>query len=111
MLSSNQMILSTEEISQTLSMKSTLEVKILNDSKEFASVPAITNGVCAEVHYEGKLSDGSVIDSSLESEEPICFLVGAGRVIKGWDRAILQLKKGQKAQVICPPELAYGERG
>jgi FK506-binding protein 1 len=49
------MILSTEEISQTLSMKSNLEVKILNDSKEFASVPAITNGLFAEVHYEGKL--------------------------------------------------------
>ena len=74
-------------------------------------MPAINNGQFAEVHYEGRLPDGTVFDSSLESEEPICFEVGAGAVIKGWDRALLQLKVGHKATVVCPPDLAYGERG
>ena len=52
-----------------------------NDSPAFASLPAITNGQFAEVHYEGRLADGTIFDSSLESEEPICFEVGAGAVI------------------------------
>ena len=92
-------------------MQGSFSVTIQNDSAAFASVPAITNGLFAEVHYEGSLADGSIFDSSLETEEPICFQVGAGAVIKGWDRALLQLKKGHKATVVCPPELAYGDRG
>ncbi len=32
-------------------------------------------------------------------------------MIKGWDQGIIQLKKGQKAKITCPPEFAYGPRG
>ena len=47
-----------------------------------------------KVHYTGKLEDGTIFDSSVERGEPIEFTVGTGQVIKGWDEAIPQLRKG-----------------
>jgi FKBP-type peptidyl-prolyl cis-trans isomerase len=63
------------------------------------------------VHYTGKFQDGKVFDSSIPRGEPITFDLGAGRVIKGWDEGIALMKVGGKAQLVIPPELAYGERG
>ncbi|MCC6300340.1 MAG: FKBP-type peptidyl-prolyl cis-trans isomerase [Anaerolineales bacterium] len=68
-------------------------------------------GKTVSVHYTGKLQDGSVFDSSVSRGEPITFPLGAGRVIKGWDEGIALMKVGGKAQLIIPPDLAYGERG
>ena len=62
------------------------------------------------VHYKGMLLDGTVFDSS-HGGEPFEFILGAGQVIRGWDEGIAELKKGQKATLICPPEYAYGKRG
>jgi len=63
------------------------------------------------VHYTGYLTDGKVFDSSVERGQPLPFPLGKGRVIKGWDEGVALLKKGGKARLIIPPELAYGERG
>jgi FKBP-type peptidyl-prolyl cis-trans isomerase len=68
-------------------------------------------GKNVSVHYTGKFPDGKVFDSSLSRGEPITFTLGAGRVIKGWDEGIALMKEGGKAQLVIPPELAYGERG
>jgi FKBP-type peptidyl-prolyl cis-trans isomerase len=68
-------------------------------------------GKTVSVHYTGKLQDGKVFDSSVSRGEPITFPLGAGRVIKGWDEGIALMKVGGKAQLIIPPDLAYGERG
>ncbi|HSL46233.1 MAG TPA: FKBP-type peptidyl-prolyl cis-trans isomerase [Anaerolineales bacterium] len=68
-------------------------------------------GKTVSVHYTGKFQDGRVFDSSVSRGEPITFPLGAGRVIKGWDEGIALMKVGGKAQLIIPPELAYGERG
>ena len=68
-------------------------------------------GKTVRVHYTGKFPDGKVFDSSYGRGEPIEFELGAGRVIKGWDEGIALLKVGGKAQLVIPPELAYGERG
>ncbi|HFB68116.1 MAG TPA: hypothetical protein ENJ66_04075, partial [Calditrichae bacterium] len=43
--------------------------------------------------------------------EPLSFRLGAKQVIPGWDEGIALLRKGEKAQLVIPPELAYGERG
>ena len=52
-----------------------------------------------------------MFDSSISRGEPITFLLGKERVIKGWDEGIALMKVGCKAQLIIPPDLAYGERG
>ena len=64
-----------------------------------------------KVHYRGKLLSGKVFDSSFERNEPIKFPVGVGRVIPGWDEGIMQLVVGDKATLIIPSYLGYGERG
>lgn len=64
-----------------------------------------------QVHYSGYLQDGSMFDSSVERGEALDFPLGQGRVIKGWDEGIALLKVGEKARLIIPYELAYGEFG
>ena len=68
-------------------------------------------GKSGSVHYTGKFQDGKVFDSSIPRGEPITFPLGRGNVIKGWDEGIALMKVGGKAQLIIPPDLAYGERG
>lgn len=63
------------------------------------------------VHYIGMLQDGTKFDSSYDREKPFSFPAGQGRVIKGWDEAILKLNTGTHALLKIPPELAYGKRG
>ena len=68
-------------------------------------------GKTVRVHYTGKFTNGKVFDSSIARGEPIEFVLGIGRVIKGWDEGILLMKVGGKAVLTIPPDLAYGERG
>lgn len=68
-------------------------------------------GKTVSVHYTGYLKDGSIFDSSISRGEPISFELGVGRVIKGWDEGISYLKEGEKARLLIPYQLAYGERG
>ena len=63
------------------------------------------------VHYTGWLTDGTKFDSSYDRGEPITFQLGTGQVIPGWDEGIALLHKGEKAQLVIPPDLAYGSRG
>ena len=61
------------------------------------------------VHYEGKLLDGTVFDSSYERGESITF--GVNQVIKGWQEALQLMRPGAKWELYIPPTLGYGERG
>jgi FKBP-type peptidyl-prolyl cis-trans isomerase len=62
-----------------------------------------------EVNYTGKLTDGTVFDSSAQHGETAKFAVGG--VIPCWTEALQLMKVGGKARVICPAALAYGDRG
>jgi peptidylprolyl isomerase len=63
-------------------------------------------------HYTGRLlANNRKFDSSYDRGEPIKFEIGVGRVIKGWDQALLNMRKGEKRTLIIPPKLAYGAQG
>lgn len=70
-----------------------------------------TRGAMVSVHYKGQLLDGTVFDSSYKRKQPIDFAIGVGQVIPGWDEGIQLLKVGDKARLVIPSHLAYGERG
>jgi FKBP-type peptidyl-prolyl cis-trans isomerase FkpA len=62
-----------------------------------------------KVHYHGTLTDGTVFDSSVQRGEPATFPLG--RVIPCWTEAVQQIKVGGKSRLVCPSNLAYGDRG
>ncbi|WP_268036945.1 FKBP-type peptidyl-prolyl cis-trans isomerase [Algoriphagus sp. PAP.12] len=62
-----------------------------------------------QVHYTGKLEDGSVFDSSVQ-REPLGFTVGGGQMIQGFDAAVNGMAVGDKKTVTIPAAEAYGER-
>ena len=68
-------------------------------------------GKTVSVHYKGQLADGTVFDSSYKRNKPLEFPVGVGHVIPGWDEGIQLLQVGDKARMVIPAHLAYGERG
>lgn len=63
------------------------------------------------VNYTGLLTNGALFDSSLARNEPFSFPVGAGFVIKGWDEGLQQLRVGDHATLVIPPEIGYGAAG
>ena len=68
-------------------------------------------GQMIAAHYSGYLLNGSQFDSSYRRGSPLSFKVGTGRVIKGWDAALLDMRVGEKRILRIPSPLAYGERG
>lgn len=71
--------------------------------------PAPTPTDHVSVHYEGTLVDGTVFDSSRARGEPATFPVKG--VIACWTEALQRMRVGARHRVVCPPELAYGDRG
>jgi FKBP-type peptidyl-prolyl cis-trans isomerase FkpA len=73
------------------------------------SGPTPTATDTVKVHYEGTLMDGTVFDSSVKRGEPATFPLD--KVIKCWTEGMQQIKVGGKSRLICPANLAYGDRG
>lgn len=84
-------------------------------------VKTVENGNIVKVDYVGSLSNGTLFDTSIASEaknaglfnservyEPLEFEVGAGQVVKGFDQAVLGMKKGEEKNVEIKPEEGYG---
>lgn len=61
------------------------------------------------VHYRGRLIDGTEFDSSFSRNEPATFSLSG--VIPCWTEGLQLMKVGSRARLVCPPDIAYGERG
>ena len=68
-------------------------------------------GDVLNMHYTGKLEDGTEFDSSIPRNRPFTFTLGTGQVIKGWDQGLLGMCVGEKRKLVIPPDLGYGDSG
>lgn len=85
--------------------KSGLQYEVLTEGS--GKSPKATDQV--RCHYEGKLIDGTVFDSSYKRGEPAVF--GLNQVIAGWTEGVQLMKEGGKHRLYIPYLLGYGERG
>jgi FKBP-type peptidyl-prolyl cis-trans isomerase len=79
------------------------------DRRVSEDIPRPTPADVVAVHYEGRLIDGQVFDSSYERGEPAQFPLGG--VIPGWTEGLQLLRPGEAATLWIPQELGYGSRG
>lgn len=87
-----------------VTLDSGLQYKVLKEGN--GKSPNDTDTVVA--HYEGRLIDGRVFDSSYKRGEPATFPLA--NVIRGWQEALPLMKEGAKWEVYIPAQLAYGDR-
>ncbi len=73
------------------------------------SGPSPTAADTVQVHYHGTFPDGKVFDSSRDRGQPAVFPLN--RVIPCWTEGVSLMKVGGKAELVCPPAIAYGARG
>jgi len=73
------------------------------------SGPSPTAADKVKVNYRGTFPDGREFDSSYARKEPATFPLG--RVIPCWTEGVQRMKVGGTARLVCPPQIAYGERG
>ena len=90
-----------------ITLPSGLQYKVITSGPTEGTKPLASSKVT--VHYEGRLTNGEVFDSSYKRGEPMTF--GVGQVIKGWTQGLQLMRPGDKYQLYIPPELAYGQRG
>jgi len=69
----------------------------------------IKEGDTVKVHYTGKIADGTVFDSSKE-REPLEFTIGEGKLIPGFEKAVVGMSVGDSNTVTIPSDEAYGEK-
>jgi FKBP-type peptidyl-prolyl cis-trans isomerase FkpA len=62
-----------------------------------------------KVHYHGTLTSGEVFDSSVTRGQPVDFALNS--VIPCWTEGVQKMKVGEKARLVCPSSIAYGDQG
>jgi peptidylprolyl isomerase len=112
----SQQVTGKEPSMEFVKSESGLQYRSLNEKTLAMNAKKPTRGQRVTVHYTGWLVDekgnkGDMFDSSVERGQKFVFTVGVGQVIQGWDEALLDMKVGEKREIILPPHLAYGEHG
>lgn len=106
---------------EVIALKKFLERTAINDSADVNKIftktlrkgagrkPVMGNKV--SVHYFGYFVDGSSFDNSYQRGKPFDFQLGAGQVIPGLEKGVMKMKVGEKATIVIPSPLAYGDKG
>jgi len=97
----------SEKIKQEFTNVTASGLRYLVITEGTGKKPGPTSNVT--VHYEGKLTDGKIFDSSIQRGEPIAF--GLNQVIPGWTEGVQLMQEGARYRFYIPYQLAYGERG
>ncbi len=84
--------------------------ELIVDDIERGGGSAVKEGDIVNVHYIGRLSDGTQFDSSRDRGQQFRFQVGAGRVITGWEQGILGMREGGTRMLVIPSEMGYGNQ-
>ena len=88
------------------SNRTTVEIFAAGDGKSYPK-----KGDWVILHYSAYLSGGTMFDSSRDRHKPLRFRIGAEQVIKGLNDGVSQLSVGERAKVIIPPSIGFGENG
>lgn len=89
--------------------KSGLQYKVITSVESDEPIETPTSHSRVKCHYEGRLIDGTVFDSSYKRGEPATFSLD--QVIPGWTEGLQLMSVGEKYEFTIPPQLGYGERG
>lgn len=89
--------------------KSGLQYKVITSVESGDPIETPTSHSRVKCHYEGRLIDGTVFDSSYKRGEPAVF--GLDQVIPGWTEGLQLMSVGEKYEFTIPAELGYGEVG
>jgi len=93
--------------------------ELISRDRTIGTGDAVASGQGVAVQYTGWIYDpskpdgkGAKFDSSRDRPPaPFSFMLGAGRVIKGWDQGVVGMKQNGQRTLIIPPQMAYGDRG
>jgi FKBP-type peptidyl-prolyl cis-trans isomerase len=84
--------------------------KLVIKETKAGSGPTAKKGDTVKIHYTGKFLNGFVFDSSV-GKAPISFVLGGGKIIKGFDTGVTGMKKGGKRTITIPYKIADGDQG
>ena len=88
-------------------MANELKIEVMEEGDgDFAQ-----HGQRVTVHYEGRLTDDTVFDTSRSRGQPFGFTIGAGQVIQGWEQGVTGMKVGETRRLTIPADLGYGASG
>ena len=87
--------------------ESGMQYQVLQAGPGTGESPTVADVI--EIHYEGRLLDGTVFDSSIERGEPVKMPLS--QLVQGWQIALPMMKPGDKWRIWLPSELAYGDPG
>ena len=103
-----------QEVDMTITLEEGLKYEILQEGD--ANKGVAKNNTEVVVHYTGYLQNsdgtpGKKFDSSVDSGKAFSFNLGAGHVIRGWDKGVLAMNVGEKRRLTIAPEFGYGKAG
>jgi peptidylprolyl isomerase len=96
----------------TVSIPTTPVTQLVVTDLTTGTGPAAKTGDSVVLHYVGvRSADGTEFDNSYDRGEPFEVLLGAGKVIQGWEQGLIGVQAGGRRQMDIPAELAYGDQG